>query len=607
MTIPRDLSNLAPGANTSGVLQPSKGGTGLTSPGTSGNVLTSNGTAWVSSAPTSAGSGGATASGNVTLTSASSGAQSITTTAFGQYVALPNATTMSKGAMLFSIENVGPYPLRVKNSAGSTLGFIYPQEATMVGLSDNSTAAGVWNLSNVDPIAQTAVYLSTTLFNLTKIREVRVDSDRLLFTYGDAGSNLYAQLYNETTQTWGTPTLVRSSAGYHIAAVTGSNQALVCSCNTSTAFQAVVLTFSGTTITVGTAASATNASGASNFFDILSIGSSWVVSYTSPNTCRAMTISGTTVSIGGEVTQTGTSSTYVMPVAVSSSVFFVVSTTVSTLYVETYSVSGTTITTGSSATVTNSGDFRFAEISSGSRWILLYGNTTVRASIVSISGTTPTLSSVDTGMSGVSTVVTSGLDFIVSGSKAIIVVASTTAALRQANIVTDTSGTASVGTAINIPIQGNYVVAVSVSGSVANFISSNNSFTTSNRIGLNFSSSSPTVEQNTDSIIGSTAYFYAGTFTSASFNSNFTNRKYGVWLYGTVNYCFYQPSATQIGEIMALQNQHIYKAITRARPPLQSPSGSNIAGVSANEYVYYFTNYQSISAYGAVFRYESIT
>lgn len=61
MTIPRDLSNLAPGANTSGVLQPSKGGTGLTASGTVGNVLTSNGTAWVSSAP-----GGSGAQGFVT-------------------------------------------------------------------------------------------------------------------------------------------------------------------------------------------------------------------------------------------------------------------------------------------------------------------------------------------------------------------------------------------------------------------------------------------------------------------------------------------------------------------------------------------------------------
>lgn len=62
MTIPRDLSNLAPGANTSGVLQPSKGGTGLTASGTLGNVLTSDGTVWVSSAP----SGGGGAQGFVT-------------------------------------------------------------------------------------------------------------------------------------------------------------------------------------------------------------------------------------------------------------------------------------------------------------------------------------------------------------------------------------------------------------------------------------------------------------------------------------------------------------------------------------------------------------
>jgi hypothetical protein len=50
MTIPRNLGNLAQGANSSGVLQPSYGGTGLTSPGTAGNVLVSNGTAWTSTA-----------------------------------------------------------------------------------------------------------------------------------------------------------------------------------------------------------------------------------------------------------------------------------------------------------------------------------------------------------------------------------------------------------------------------------------------------------------------------------------------------------------------------------------------------------------------------
>ena len=57
MTIPRNLSKLAEGADTNGVLGATYGGTGLTSPGTSGNVLTSNGTGWTSSAPAGVPSG----------------------------------------------------------------------------------------------------------------------------------------------------------------------------------------------------------------------------------------------------------------------------------------------------------------------------------------------------------------------------------------------------------------------------------------------------------------------------------------------------------------------------------------------------------------------
>jgi hypothetical protein len=55
MTINRNLSVLAEGANSSGVLGAANGGTGLSTPGTNGNVLTSNGSAWVSSAPAAAG------------------------------------------------------------------------------------------------------------------------------------------------------------------------------------------------------------------------------------------------------------------------------------------------------------------------------------------------------------------------------------------------------------------------------------------------------------------------------------------------------------------------------------------------------------------------
>jgi len=51
MTIPRNLSILAEGASSSGVLGAAYGGTGLSSVGTLGNVLTSNGSAWISSTP----------------------------------------------------------------------------------------------------------------------------------------------------------------------------------------------------------------------------------------------------------------------------------------------------------------------------------------------------------------------------------------------------------------------------------------------------------------------------------------------------------------------------------------------------------------------------
>ena len=74
MTTNRNLAELAPGANTSGVLAVTNGGTGqstltannvllgngtsaiqLVAPGSNGNVLTSNGTTWTSAASTGGG------------------------------------------------------------------------------------------------------------------------------------------------------------------------------------------------------------------------------------------------------------------------------------------------------------------------------------------------------------------------------------------------------------------------------------------------------------------------------------------------------------------------------------------------------------------------
>lgn len=53
MAIPRNLSNLAPGASSTGVLDVTKGGTGLTSVGTNGQVLQSNGSSLSWATPSS--------------------------------------------------------------------------------------------------------------------------------------------------------------------------------------------------------------------------------------------------------------------------------------------------------------------------------------------------------------------------------------------------------------------------------------------------------------------------------------------------------------------------------------------------------------------------
>jgi len=103
MSTPRNLSNLAPGASTVGVVSPAYGGTGVTSltannvilgngagnvqfvaPGTTGNVLTSNGTTWASS-PAAGGGGGGSWIYLSTVTAAAASTADIETTFSSTY------------------------------------------------------------------------------------------------------------------------------------------------------------------------------------------------------------------------------------------------------------------------------------------------------------------------------------------------------------------------------------------------------------------------------------------------------------------------------------------------------------------------------------------
>ncbi len=204
-----------------------------------------------------------------------------------------------------------------------------------------------------------------------------------------------------------------------------------------------------------------------------------------------MTVSGTTVTIGGESTTTGTSTTYAYMVGVSSTVFLTITLTASTgFYAKPFSISGTTISAGTEASVTSltsTTEILIYPISSAARWAVLYLNaagTSIAASIVSVATTTATLTSVNL-IASTTNARTAGAG-IVDASKLIYF----SSVDSLVNILTDTAGTASAGTATTVAGTG-VVTGYYATGNVARFLSTGPNLAYLSVIG--YSGSSPTV------------------------------------------------------------------------------------------------------------------
>ena len=151
------------------------------------------------------GAGGAIASGNVTLTSASGGAQSLTSTAAGQFVKLPDATGCTLGASVFSIKENGVFDRWVMDSTGAFLGVIHPGVTVNIGLADKTTAAGVWHLVGADIAgveAMGALTLPLALASNSLMRVVPLSATRTLF-FIFASNVFYAIVHDQSTGLFG--------------------------------------------------------------------------------------------------------------------------------------------------------------------------------------------------------------------------------------------------------------------------------------------------------------------------------------------------------------------------------------------------------------------
>ena len=284
-------------------------------------------------------------------------------------------------------------------------------------------------------------------------------------------SSAHAVVWNSSTNTFGTPILVRTAsftAAMNSIAIAkiSTTQVLVSSLVVGgTALETVVLTVSGSTITVGTALATTLAAASTLIVPntrLVTVGSSYVLNYfTTSNSLpkfRAITVSGSTPSIGSELAYAGgTASSLHHSYAHSATILLHFSfTAASFVYVLPISVSGTTLTAGTEATtITNgSGSTTFVTGAlSNSRYALSYFlSTTARGAVVSVAGTVASISTAGTTMASSSFSPT----MQVFGNQAFIQTGQTSGT-DSINVIPDTSGTATLGTDLANPATGQIV------------------------------------------------------------------------------------------------------------------------------------------------------
>lgn len=305
---------------------------------------------------------------NVVLSAASAGVQSFTPQKAGLSVTLPNATTLQVDVHRFLLQNRSPvFDMLVFGFNGDLKGFLAPESSAIVAVVDTSSAAGIFDLQSLQPIGTEALSDAITIGAAIGgsagvfVQALVIDANRTLILFH--GRGLYAIVYDSSTQTYGTPATVRTAISTNGAvgnvlalALPTAGNFLITSINEgSTALQAVVLTISGSVVTVNTAAAGTLAATATRLFSLIAVGTSYVLGYMAGATVariRAMTVSGTTVTIGAAEQSNTTVSDLAAMLAITATTFLVLTASAAALTAKGFSVATTVITAGTAASVT---------------------------------------------------------------------------------------------------------------------------------------------------------------------------------------------------------------------------------------------------------------
>ena len=210
------------------------------------------------------GFGSEVASGNTILDANSGAIQIITPTKYNESVTLPDATTVSVAAHLFTIVNDGDYTLVVKNDSGQRLGYIMPGDTSVIGSADDSTADGNWVCTNLQPFGVIGNFQYNSTFLNTganSIQTIQIDDDRILVV-SNTVSVITAVVVNTTLQTTGAPyTITGAPISYalegnlfRIWKSTGDNRLMFAYVSYTGSINRTVIgyfTISGNTVSIG--------------------------------------------------------------------------------------------------------------------------------------------------------------------------------------------------------------------------------------------------------------------------------------------------------------------------------------------------------------------
>jgi hypothetical protein len=401
------------------------------------------------------GSGADSPRGSVVLTATSPAVISVVTEAFGQFVKMADALTLQTGIQIVAVYNDGPFPLRLLDYDETLLGFVQPGDYALCSLVDNTSAAGVWRCLGSTRVGYAAALQTTAFTSLATSQtgsEIDLDGD-IGIVYGvNTSTHPVAVAYRKSTGEFGDPLVLRTANCTFRSVIRHTDtQFLAVTLTTAGAMQACTFAVNPTTLalTPGTAANVNLADTyvSSAIGDALqaipSLPNSFVMGYSrtgSVRALRAISISGTTSTIGAETTLTGDAANPIF--VTTANRVIAVSAGGGQLHVQPYTVSGSTLTLGTGVSVTAVVTSLDRLVTMGTRWCAIYTTTGITlASLITLTGTTITLSTVTLFSS--STFATCA---VVNGFRLFAMSNATSG--TPINILTDDNGTAVLGTPI---------------------------------------------------------------------------------------------------------------------------------------------------------------